>query len=216
MADAAVDIADWLMTMAAEGLSYKLDREGFTGGTYAGSPFVGLLGSSDVSTFNMPTGSTTFASFGIAIASDVIASIPTAALTDAGFYFHRTVWGKIRQRSTSGVFEFGQFQPMLGTLRRENGIQPVGEILGYPVYTTDVLPANSTTAVSTAFGVFGSLSMALVWGDRGPMEIAKSDSATVGGKSVFLANQTAIRFTHRHAMAIGLGEAAVKITTAAA
>lgn len=216
LADASVDVADWLMAMAAEGLAYRLDREGFVGGTFTGSPFVGLLQSGDVTVHTLATGSTSFDDFGITEASDAIGALPTAALNDAAFYFHRTVWAKIRARATSGVFEFGQYQPMLASLRKENGIQPVGEILGYPVYTTDVLPAFSSTAVSTKFGVFGNLKMALNVGDRGPMEVTKSDSATVGGKSVFLANQTAIRLTHRHAVSIGLPAAAVVIKTPAA
>lgn len=216
LADANVDVADWLMAMAAEGMSYRLDREGFVGGTYAGSPFVGLLASSDVTVHTLATGSTSFDDFTLAEASDAIAAVPTAALGDAAFYFHRTVWGKIRSKkdSTSGEFEFNQTNMMMN-LRKENGIQPVGEILGYPVYTTDVLPAFSTTAVSTKFGVFGNLKQALFVGDRSPMEVAKSDSATVGGKSVFRANQTAIRFTHRHAVTIGLPAAAVALKTAA-
>lgn len=215
ISDANVDVADWLMGLAAEGMAYRLDREGFVGGTYAGSPFVGLLGSDDIAVHTMATGNTGFEDFGIVEASDAIGAVPTSALDDAGFYFHRTVWAKIRSRSTSGVFEFGQYQPMLATLRRENGIQPVGEILGYPVYTTDVLPAYSSSAVSTKFGFFGSLSRALYVGDRGPMEVAKSDSATVGGVNLFKANQVALRFIHRHALAIGLPTAGVAIKTAA-
>jgi HK97 family phage major capsid protein len=214
--DANVDVADWLMGLAAEGMAYRLDREGFVGGTFAGSPFVGLLGSSDVTIHTMATGSTSFDDFGIAEASDAIGALPTSSLNEAAFYFHRTVWAKIRSRSTSGVFEFGQYQPMLATLRRENGIQPVGEILGYPVYTSDLLPAFSTSAISTKFGAFANLRQALYIGDRGPMEVAKSDSATVGGKNLFLANQVAIRFIHRHAVAIGLPSAAVVIKTPAA
>lgn len=211
--DANVDVADWLMGLAAEGMAYRLDREGFTGGTFAGSPYVGLLGSADVTVHTLAAGSTSFDDFGIVEASDAIGAMPTASLNEAAFYFNRTVWAKIRSRSTSGLFEFGQYQPMLATLRRENGIQPVGEILGYPVYTTDVLPAFSTTAVSTKFGVFANLRQSLYIGDRGPMEVAKSDSATVGGKNLFLANQVAIRFLHRHAIAIGLPSAAVVIKT---
>lgn len=214
--DANVDVADWLMGLAAEGMAYRLDREGFIGGTFAGSPFVGILGSSDVTIHTMATGSTSFDDFGIVEASDAIGAMPTSALNDAAFYFNRTVWAKIRSRSTSGVFEFGQYQPMLATLRKENGIQPVGEILGYPVYTTDVLPAFSASAVSTKFGAFANLRQALYVGDKGPMEVAKSDSATVGGKSLFLANQIALRFIHRHAIAIGLPSAAVVIKTPSA
>jgi HK97 family phage major capsid protein len=200
--------------MAAEGMAYRLDREGFVGGTFVGSPFVGILQSADVTVHTLATGSTSFDDFGIAEASDVIGSVQTSALPDAAFYFHRTVWAKIRSRSTSGVFEFAQTNMLTG-IRKENGIQAVGEIEGYPVFTTDVLPAYSATAISTKFGVFGSLSKGLFIGDRGPMEIARSDSATVGGKSVFLANQTAFRFTHRHAVTVGLPAALVAIKTAA-
>lgn len=213
LADASVNIADWLMAMAAEGMAYRLDREGFMGGTFAGSPFVGLLGSSDVTLQTMATGATGFGSLSLPEASDAIGALPTAALGNAAFYMHRSVWAKLRARSTNGVFEYGQSN--IASLRRESGLQPVGEILGYPVYTTDVLPSFASSAVSTKFAVFGNLSLALAWGDRGPMEIAKSDSATVGGKSVFRANQTAMRFTHRHAESIALPAAAVVIRTAA-
>jgi len=96
------------------------------------------------------------------------------------------------------------------------GIQPAGVLWDYPVYTSDYLPDNSTTAISTAFGFFGNLKLGLFVGDRGPIEVAKSDSATVGGKNVFAANQTAIRVLHRHAISIGLPAALVKIVTAAA
>jgi HK97 family phage major capsid protein len=60
LADASVSVADWLMGMAAEGLAYRFDREGFVGGSYAGSPFVGLLASGDVTVQTMATGNTGF------------------------------------------------------------------------------------------------------------------------------------------------------------
>jgi HK97 family phage major capsid protein len=104
---------------------------------------------------------------------------------------------------------------MIAANFKKYGIQPAGVLWDYPVYTTDYLPANSATAVSTKFGVFANLKLAIFVGDRGPVEISKSDSATVGGHSVFLANQTAIRVLHRHAIAVGLPAAAVTIATAA-
>jgi HK97 family phage major capsid protein len=213
LADANTSMADWLMAMAAEGLAYRLDREGFQGGTFAGSPFVGLLESGDVTVQTMATGNTGFDKVSLPEASDAIAALPTAALGGAAFYFHRSVWGKLRARSTNGVFEYGQSN--LASYKKDDGIQPSGEILGYPVYTTDVLPAFASSGVSTKFGVFGNLNLALAWGDRGPMEIAKSTDATVGGKSLFRANQTAFRFTHRHAISIALPAAAVVLKTAA-
>lgn len=217
LADASVALGDWLLAMAAEGMSYRIDREGFVGGSYAGSPFVGLLQSADVTVHTMGTGKTQFDDFDVAEASDAIGALPTAALNDAAFYFNRTVWAKIRARKdgTSGIFEFQQ-NGLGMSVRKENGLQPVGEILNYPVYTTDVLPANSTTAISTKFGVFGNLKMALYFGDRAPIEFARSEHATVGGKSTFRAMQTAIRVSHRHSVCIGLPAAAVALKTAAA
>ncbi|MEP2085066.1 MAG: phage major capsid protein [Bauldia litoralis] len=218
LADSSVSVADWLMAMAAEGLAYRLDREGFIGGTYAGSPFVGILGSDQVATQTFASGLDAFAKFNVAEASEAIGSIATSAVTGGAFYFHRTVWAAIRANkdATSGFYEFGQTQslPMTG-LSKENGLSAVGNILGYPVFTTDVLPALSASAASTKFGVFANLNQALAWGDRGPMQIAKSDSATIGGKNVFRANQTAMRFTHRHAVALQLPAAAVVLKTAA-
>lgn len=215
LADANVDVADWLLGLIAEGIANRIDKEGFVGGTFTGSGFVGLLGDSDVTTYTLPSGSTDFEDFDVDDASDVIGSVKTGALTDGAFYFHRTVWAKIRtSKDGSGNYLFNQSPASLAMYKKENGINPVGEILGYPVYTTDHLPANSDTATGTKFGVFGSLSMGLMYGDRGPVEIAKSDSATIGGSNVFAKNQTAIRGIHRHALAVGLPASVVAIKTA--
>ena len=218
LADANVNVADWLLALAAEGLSARMDKEGFIGGSYAGSPFVGLLTSSDVTAYAMPNGGsqTTFASFTADNASDVIAQVKESILPGCAFYFHRTVWAKIRQvKTASGTYTVGQNNSMIAANFKKYGIQPAGVLWDYPVYTTDYLPANSATAVSTKFGLFGNLKLALFIGDRGAVEVSKSDSATVGGKNVFTANQTAIRVLHRHAIAVGLPSAAVTIATAA-
>lgn len=216
IADARVDVADWLMSLAAEGLAYRLDREGFAGGTFTGSPFVGLIATaSGVPVHTMASGNTGFEDFGIAEASDVIGTVPTSVVPNAAFYFHRTVWAKIRQRATSGVFEFNMTNSNLAGLKKENGLSPVGEILGYPVYTSDVLPAYSTSGTSKVFGVFGDLSKMLAWADKGPMAILKSEHATVGSKSLFRANQVAFRLNHRHGITQLLPTAGVQIKTAA-
>jgi HK97 family phage major capsid protein len=215
--NANVSLADWFLAMAAEGLAYRIDREGFMGGTYAGSPFVGMLADASGSTVQtLGSGLTGFEDITPEEASIAIGSLPTAALQDAAFYFHRTVWARIRtQKDGSGRYVFNQDNTMLATMRRESGIQPVGALLDYPVFTTDVLPAYSASAASTKFGVFANLKLALAFGDKGPMEVAKSTDATVGGKSLFRANQTAFRFSHEHALTQVLPEASVALKTAA-
>jgi len=215
--NANVNLADWFLAMAAEGLAYRIDREGFMGGTYAGSPFVGLLASGDVTVQTMGSGKTGFDKFDVAEASDAVAAIPTAAVGKGAFYFHRTVWAKLKGKKdgTSGLYEFSQQNSNLLRFFKENGINPVGMIEEYPVFTTDVLPAWSSSAISTKFGVFANMELALAWGDKGPMEVAKSTDATVGGKNLFRANQSAFRFSHEHAVAIALPQAAVVLKTAA-
>lgn len=215
IAKANVNVADWLIALVAEGLAYRLDREGFMGGTYAGSPFVGLLSSSAVTTQTLASTLTGFEDLTPEEASIAIGSVPTSALDRAAFYFHRTVWARIRTQKSGSEYVFKQDNASIASLRRESGIQPVGEILGYPVYTTDVLPAYSASAISTKFGVFGNLNLALVRGEDGPMSVLRSENATVGGVSVYERNQTAMRFTQDNAVSVMLGEAAVVLKTAA-
>jgi len=213
--NANVNVTDWLIGLIAEGMSVKLDKEGFKGGTFAGSPFVGLLGSSDVTTFTLASGATDFEDFDMDDASDVIAQMPESLLNGAAFYFNRTVWAKIRQKKdTAGAYVVAQ-NGIVATNFKKDGIQPAGELWQFPVYTTDQLPTNAATAVSTKFGVFANLGKALIVGETGTMTIAQSDSATIGGASVFARNQKAIRVTNEHAVTIGLPSAAVVIKTAA-
>lgn len=213
---ANVNIAEWLMALVAEGLAYRFDREGFMGGTFAGSPFVGLLASSNVTTQTMGSGKTGFEDFDFAEAVTATGSIPTAVVGGAGFYFHRTVWAQIKAKKdvTSGLYEFSQNNSNLMALRRAFGIQPVGEIDGYPVFTTDVLPAYSASASGTKFGVFANLKVALAYGENGPMETLRSENAVVNGVSTFERNQIAMRFTHSHAISEMLPAGAVVFKTA--
>jgi len=216
LADAQINVVDWLIALVAEGLAVRMDKEAFKGGTYAGSPFVGILGSSDVTVYTMATGKDTFAEFDMDDASEMIANVPESILGDCAFYFNRTVWAKIRQKKdTAGSYVVGQWGGVVATNVRKEGIQPAGTLWGFPVYTTDQLPTNAQTAVSTKFAVFGNLSKGIFMGEKGTLEIAQSDSATVGTANVFTKNQKAIRFTHRHALAIGLPSAIVVARTAA-
>jgi len=211
IAKANVNVSEWLMALVAEGLAVKLDRVGLVGG----GPFVGLLGSTDVATQTMGTGLNAFDKFTVDEASIAIGSVPTAALGNAAFYMHRSVWARVRTQKNGSEYVFQLNNSNLASLRRESGIQPVGEILGYPVYTPDVMPAFTDSAVSTRFALFANLNLALAIGEDGPMSVARSDSAVINGRSTFERNQTAMRFTHDHSVAVMLPGAAVAIRTSA-
>jgi hypothetical protein len=94
------------------------------------------------------------------------------------------------------------------------GARPVGEILGYPVFSVRHLPANSATAVSTKFGVFGNMK-AMAYGDKGDLRVAQYTSGSFGGKEIALADQTGLVYKHRHALVNALPAAFVVAKTAA-
>lgn len=66
---------------------------------------------------------------------------------------------------------------------------------GYPVEFSQVFP--STTAVTSVVATLGDHALGASFGDRGGEQISFSDSATIGGESVFERNQIAIRGTER-------------------
>jgi len=221
LADAAVDLADWLMNLVGEGRAARLDKEGFQGGTFSGSPFVGLLGSDEVTTYNLgggnSSGSTAVSDFDpITDGAEITAQVETSVAQDAAFYFHRTTWAEILKATDDnnspivGINEGAVLQN-----QPRQGIQPSGVLQGYPVYTTDYLPAKTDVSNDDKFGVFGNLSKALLVGNRtDSMSVMEADQGSVGGRNLIESDQRALRFTDRHAVSVGLPAAAVAIETA--
>lgn len=224
LADASVQLADWLMAMAGEALANMVDQQGFVGGTVttAPGPFVGILNTANVNTYTMKASNsqTTYASFNpVTDAANVIATLEESILDGAAWFMHRTVWAGIRSAlaSSSGLpflFLSGagkelDDQPGGGPIR------PAGSMAGYPVYTNRWLPA--TTVVSqtgTAFMIFGNMK-ACAFGDKGDMRVAQFDSGSFGGKEVALSDQRGIVYKHRHAFVVVLPKAFTVIYTAA-
>ncbi len=217
LADTPVQLADWLLALGGESLANMVDKQAFKG---TGNPFVGILENADVNVHTMPTGKETFAEFDLDEASDVIGTVEESTLDGAAFYLEKSVWAKMRvKKDTAGNYVL----PQLGsptTVLLDNykgligGARPVGEIIGYPVFSVRHLPANSATAVSTKFGVFGNLK-ALAYGDKGELRVAQFASGSFGGKEVALADQTGLVYKHRHALVLTLPKALVAIKTAA-
>jgi len=69
------------------------------------------------------------------------------------------------------------------------------KFLGYPVELVEVMPTTGTDQLFSCY--FGNLQMAAKFGDRQQLAIASSDSATIGGYSVFERNEIALRGTER-------------------
>ena len=112
LADASVQLADWLMAMAGEALANMVDQQGFVGGTVttAPGPFVGILNTANVNLYyngnSSTSGNTTYAKFNpVTDAGNVIATLEESILDGAAWYMHRTVWASVRSAlaSTSGI-----------------------------------------------------------------------------------------------------------------
>lgn len=222
LSDSPVELANWLLALGGEALANMIDKQAFTG---TSNPFVGILQDTGVTTYNLgdstTSGQTTFASFKLEDASNMIGTVEESVLEGSAFYFSRTVWAKVRvaRESATGAY----LLPQVGaptTVLMDNyagmigGARPVGEILGYPVFNVRHLPANSATAVSTKFCAFGNMK-AMAYGDKGDIRVAQHASGSFGGKEIALADQTGLVYKHRHALVLTLPTAFVVGKTAA-
>lgn len=220
LADASVQLADWLMAMAGEALANMVDQQGFIGGTAttAPGPFVGIMNVSGVNTYTLSSGNTTYASFNpVTDAGNVIATLEESILDGAAWYMHRTVWAAIRTAlaSTSGLpflFLSGAGNELAHDALG-GPIKPAGMMGGFPVYTNRWLPTTSVVSqANTAFMIFGNMK-ACAFGDKGDMRVAQFESGSFGGKEVALSDQRGIVYKHRHAFVVVLPKAFTVVST---
>lgn len=217
LADADVQLADWLLALGGEALANMVDKQGFVG---TGAPFIGVLNHNDVTVYTLPTGHDTFAEFDVVVdAADTIANLEESVLEGSAWYMNRTVWAKLRtQKDTAGNFILPQAGAASANILTNNptggGIRPAGEMAGFPVYTTRHLPGIGASAVSTKFIIFGNMK-ALAFGDKGEMTVSQHESGTFGGKEIALADQRALVLKKRVALTVALGAAFVVVKTAA-
>jgi HK97 family phage major capsid protein len=163
----------------------------------------------------MATGQDTFSEVLASDLRDLISQIKATALPGSGYFMHRTTWGIVQKIQQNSNFVVALQNPMItpaSAAAINPNLLPVGTIWGYPVYLSDQIV--STTAVSTKFIAFGNLKYAW-FGDRAAMTMKISDSATVGSNNVFAENESAVRFTERVAIAVGLPSAFAVLKTAA-
>lgn len=210
--DADTDVIQYIAELFAEAMAGEEDNQLFNG---TGSPFTGILQHADVTTVTMASGQDTFAEVLADDLRDMISQVKATALPGAAYFMHRLTWGivqKIKQNSNHVVALQNPMITPASAAGINPNLLPVGSIWGYPVYLSEQIV--STTAVSTKFIVFGNLKYAW-FGDRRQVTMAVSDSATVGSANVFASNQSAVRFTERVAIAVGLPAAFVALKTAA-
>ncbi len=217
LADASVNLADWLLALAGEALANMIDKQGFNGNS---DPFIGILNDPDVNVVTLPSGETKPSLYKVIDdSSTLIGTVEESVLPGAAFYMEKSVWAVLRaQKGTNEYilpYAGAVSNNVLAQFPTQGGVRPAGEILGYPVFTTRHLPTATTgSAISTKIIIFGNLK-AFAYGDKGAMEVEQFNSGNFG-KEVALAQQRGIVLSHRHALVSTLPKAFAVAKTAAA
>jgi HK97 family phage major capsid protein len=194
--DAIISVADDLASEIAYAFAYAEDSAGFNG--TGASAYGGITGVSVAIKAAAGTPTTTSAG-GVIVATGNLMSEVTLGDLNA-------VVGKCPSYARMGAKWFCSpyfFDAVMARLAYAAGGNTVGNILGtaglsyfgYPVELVEVMPTSD--ANSQILCLFGNMALAATLGDRRQTTVAFSDSATVGGESVFERDQVAVRGTER-------------------
>jgi HK97 family phage major capsid protein len=231
LADANVNVADWLLAMGGEALANKIDKMGFVGGSNTNDPFTGILNLPTSTTVqpngqntnkvylggSSTSGATTFAKYLVMEdSSALISSLEESILDGSAFYMNRTLWAKLRtEKDGAGNYilpysAWAKNQPAMADNAGGGPVKPAGEILGYPVYTNRWMPAVGASSVNGFSDstnqpcvIFGNMK-SMAFGDKGEMEVDQFTSGSFGGKEVALADQRGIVYRRRIALSATL------------
>jgi len=192
--DAIISIADSIATDIARAFAYKEDLCGFTGtgiSTHGGivgvSPALKTLNGVDDGGGVILAAGDLFSEFTLANHTFTIARVPAYARAGSKWYCSPMYYDGTMSALANAA----------GGNTSQNIVDgvPQNKFLGYPVVLTEVMP--TADAASQIACLFGNLEQAAGFGDRRQMTLAVSDSAYVGGASVFTTDELAVRGTER-------------------
>ena len=175
LADANVDVIQYLSMLIAEAFSKEEDIQAFLGG---GSPFTGLFAATGFPTYVTPGAAQSMLSYPDLV--KMTTELYDTATANAKFYMHRSLLGHIRGLVTTAA------APYFGGT--------ANDIFGFPLVSTEVLGKGGA---STTYMIFGDLRKALAMGQRAGIEMKMSDIATVGSESMFEQDMVALRMIAR-------------------
>ena len=199
LAEASVNLADWLLALGGESLANMIDKQGFNGNS---DPFIGILNDPDVVVTTI--GSTAFTGYKVIDdSSTLIGSLEESMLQGAAFYMNRTMWASLRaQKGTNEYilpYAGAAVNNVLAQFPGPDRLKPVGEILGYPVFTTRHCPALSASASGTKFIIFGNMKV-FAFGDKKTFGVEEFRSGSFGGKEIAKSDQIGLVYKHRHGL----------------
>lgn len=199
LADANVEVVQYLAEIIAEAFAKEEDNQAFNG---SGSPFVGVLQATG-SPARAHAGGTAAQSLSYQDLINATGDLYDTALNGAKFYFNRSMLAHIRGLiTTAGA-------PIFGAVSNE--------VAGFPLVGVEMLPIKTNAAAaSTAYAIFGNLRKGVMMGERGTISIKLSDAATVDSDNLFEKDMSALRAIERVCLGVALPSSYVRITTGAA
>lgn len=198
LADANVEVMQYLAMIIAEEFGKQEDIQGFNG---SGSPFVGVLNATGVPTTPHASGSN-IASLSYPDLVKATGNIYANATAGAKYYFHRSVIAHLRSLiTTAGA-------PVL--------LPNQSDLAGYPFVSAEVLPGTTLSGTANAtYAIFGDLRRGLAFGERGSITMDIGREGTVASNNLFEKDMVALRVIERVSMGVLLPSAFTKIVTAA-
>jgi HK97 family phage major capsid protein len=188
--DAIISVADDLAVEIARAFALAEDTAGFSGtGAAATGGIVGVRQRlTDVyanAGLGVLAAAGNWAATTLANMNTVMGALPGFAWTAPKWYCNPAFFHGVMARL---AYASG------GNSTLDIGGKMAPAFMGYPVEFVNALPATTGAQISC---LFGDLAMAAMMGDRRQISIASSDSATIGGESVFERAQLAIRGNQR-------------------
>lgn len=206
--DADVDVVALLTKLFAEAIAKEEDAQVLRG---TGAPITGVLNAASTNVVTMAATRTNFNQITADDLLSMIDAVSAAAEVGAKFYFHKNILTHIRRlKDSQGNYIWSA--PAQGA---------PGTIWGYEYVTTDVMPAQASTAISTKFVIFGNLKHT-IFGDRKAVSVKVAEEATVKDTDgvtdidLFRQDMKALRVIERIAAAVGIPTAYAVLRTAAA
>jgi HK97 family phage major capsid protein len=175
--DSGVDLVALLSELVANDFARNEDATGFLG-TSTGATITGVYPSITSSSYIVTTSSTNANTLTLANLLSLITMPKSKALVGSPkWYFHKTILSLILNlNDTAG-------RPIF-TNQDQMGIIGSRSLLGYPYELADALNINQDSA-SKPIVLFGDLKMGASIAERQGIDLAMSDSATVGSNSAF-------------------------------
>jgi len=211
LADADASISDLLLDLFGEALAKEEDKQGLIG---TGAPFTGIMQHADVNLVTAISDHDAFSEITLDDLRDTVTAIKEGALMGSCWVMHREIWAMLQKilEGSQHVLMISN-NPNLISMKPEGGlIQPMGYLWGYPVYTSDHMPAAADTGVSTKMCLFGNFKY-FYFGNRQETSMAISQDASIGAVNAFASNSSIVRTIERCGLAVGVPDAFAVLRT---